>query len=183
MVAKIRCRAPSPAVLPLQLFPEEPERYRRLRGGAGLGDDVDGEIVVPQQIHDFLQTVGGEAVARKVDVWSVLLFQVVVGGAEAVDDASGTQIGAADADDHQRFGAAPDFGGGLLYPLIFRAVKGRGQMHPACEIAALADSLLQAVLRQLQPGRERLFVGHGDKIFEMKKSDIQHDGSSFPILM
>ena len=76
------------AVFFLQRFPEEAERHGRLRGGAGFGDDVDGKVHVPHQIQHLAQRVSGEAVADKVDVGRVFLFQVVVWGAEAVDDPS-----------------------------------------------------------------------------------------------
>ena len=84
---------PLPGALPAVLFhqelPEEAEGGGGLRGGAGLGDDVDGEVHVPDQVQDLLQRLGGEAVAGEVDVGGVLFLQVVVGGAQALDDAPG----------------------------------------------------------------------------------------------
>ena len=78
-----------PAVLLHEELPEETEGGGGLRGGAGLGDDVDGEVHVPDQVQDLLQRLGGEAVAGEVDVGGVLFLQVVVGGAQALDDAPG----------------------------------------------------------------------------------------------
>ena len=80
---------PLPAVLFHQELPEEAEGGGGLRGGAGLGDDVDGEVHVPDQVQDLLQRLGGEAVAGEVDVGGVLFLQVIVGGAQALDDAPG----------------------------------------------------------------------------------------------
>ena len=77
------------AVLLLQSLPEEAEGHGRLRGGAGLGDHVDGEVHVRHQVQHFSQGVRGEAVAHKVDVGGVLAPEVVVGRAQAVDDPPG----------------------------------------------------------------------------------------------
>ena len=62
------------AVLLLQHLPEEAEGHRRLRGCAGLGDDVDGEVHAVQQLHDLAHIIGGKPVAHEVDVGCPLLF-------------------------------------------------------------------------------------------------------------
>ena len=77
------------AVLFLQGSPEEPEGHGGLRGGTGFGDDIHGEIHILHQVQNFLQSICGQAVARKIDVGAVLFLQVVIGGAEAVDDTLG----------------------------------------------------------------------------------------------
>ena len=78
-----------PAVLFHQELPEEAEGGGGLRGGAGLGDHVDGEIHIPDELQDLLQRLGGEPVPGEVDVGGVLPLQVVVGGAQTLDDAPG----------------------------------------------------------------------------------------------
>ena len=62
------------AVLLLELFAEEAERDGGLGRRAGLRDDVDGEIVVADELRHLAQRVGGEAVADKVDVRRGLLL-------------------------------------------------------------------------------------------------------------
>ena len=88
---------------------EDAEGHGGLGGGAGLGDDVDGEIPVAHQLQHLQQRIGGQAVAREVDVRGILFLQIIVGGAsDQVDDGPGAQIGAADADDHQSLGVRLD---------------------------------------------------------------------------
>ena len=61
-----------------QKLAEEAEGHGRLGSSTGLGDDIDGEVIITDQLHHFTQLVGREAVAGKVDVGRILLFQVVV---------------------------------------------------------------------------------------------------------
>ncbi len=162
------------AVLLLQGFPEEAEGHGGLGGGAGLGDDVDGEVHIRHQIQHFLQRVGGQAVADEVDVGRILLFQVVVGGAQAVDDAPGAQVGPADADDHQGLGIGLNPGGGGLDAGKFLFIIVPGQMDPAGELGAGAGGVLQLVVGQLQPGSQSVLIGHGQEALHFKQFDIQH---------
>ena len=154
---------PLRSVLLLQQLAEEAERHCRLCGGAGFGDDIDGEVHAVQQLHDLAHVVGGQAVAHEVDVGGVLLFQIVVGGAQALDHAPGAQIGAADADDHQRLRVRLDArcrgldAGKLLLVVVLR------QAHPAGKVAAGAVTLLQMVVGDAQAGRQRRLVGQRDK--------------------
>ena len=162
------------AVPLLQQLPEETEGHRRLRGGAGLGDDVDGEVHPLQQVHKLRHLVGGQAVAGEVDVGGVLLFQVIVGGAQALDDAPCAQIGAADADDHQRLRVLLNFSGrrlnaGELLPVILP-----GQLHPAGELAACAVTVLQMTVGQPQLGGTGLLVGQRDKLPDMGQIHLYH---------
>ena len=77
------------AVSLLQQFAEKPERHRRLRGGAGLGDDIHGKILSGEQLLHFRKLVIVQTVAHEVNVGGILLFQVIIGGAEALNDAPG----------------------------------------------------------------------------------------------
>ena len=77
------------AVLFLQKLAEKAESHRRLCGGAGLGDDIHGEVYPLQQLLHLCQLVVIQAVAHKVDVGRILLFQVIVGGAQALDNTPG----------------------------------------------------------------------------------------------
>ena len=165
------------AVFVLQQLAEEAEGHGGLGGGAGLGDDIHGEVIVPQQVDDLLHGVGAEAVAHEVDVGGVFLFQVVVGGAQALDDATGTQVASADADDHQGLGIALDLGGSGLDAGELLLVVVPGQVHPAGEFAAGAGGVLQLLMGNLQPGSQCLLVGHGQERLHLKQFDIQHDVS------
>ena len=62
------------AVFLFELFAEEAERDGGLGRRAGLRDDVDGKIVVADELRHLAQRVGGEAVADKVDVRCGLLL-------------------------------------------------------------------------------------------------------------
>ena len=122
---------------------EEAEGHGGLGGGAGFGDDVDGEIVVPDEVEDLLHGVSGEAVAGKVDVGGVFFLQVVVVGAQQLDDRPGAQVAAADADDHQGLAVALDLPGGGLDARVLGLVVVPGQVHPAHEVVAPACGLLE----------------------------------------
>ena len=142
-----------PAVLLFQHLPEEPEGHGRLRGGAGLGDHIDGKVNAVQEFQHLLHGVGRQAVAHEVDVGGVLLFLVVVGGAEALDHAPGSQIGTADADDHQGLGILPDPGrGGLDAPELLLVIVP-GQVDPARKRTSGAGAVLQLLMGQLHAGR------------------------------
>ena len=128
------------AVFLFQQLPEESEGHGGLRGGAGLGDDVDGEVHVLHQIQHLPQRIAGKAVAHKVDAGRVLFLQIVIGRAQAVDDPTGPQIAAADADDHQRLGVCTDPLGRRLNPGKFPPVIVPGQVNPAGEFPAQTGS-------------------------------------------
>ena len=131
------------AVLLLQHGLEETEGHGGLGGGAGLGDDVDGEILVPQQVHDLLEAVAGQAVAGKIDVWGIPLEQVVVVGAQQLNGRPGPQVAAADADDHQGPAVGLDLLRRRLNPGELLLVVVPGQVHPAHEVAAPSGGLLE----------------------------------------
>ena len=126
------------AVLLLQQLTEKAEGHGGLRGGAGLGDNVHGEVHAVHQLHHLGQRVGAEAVADKVDVGRILLFQVVIGRAQAFDDAPGTQVGAADTDDHQRLGVGLYFlrrrldAGKFRLVIVLRPVNSPPAPSPFC---------------------------------------------------
>ena len=67
-------------VLLLHQLAEEAEGHGGLGGGAGLGDDINGEVHALQQLLYLMHGVGTEAVAHEIDIGGVLFLQVVVGG-------------------------------------------------------------------------------------------------------
>src|SRR5699024_2185261 len=86
---------------------EEAEGQRRLGGGAGLGDDVDRELLALAP-PDKLIVVGlADAVARKIDLRPVPQIVVELGMQE-LDCRPRAQIAAADADDNQNLRVAAD---------------------------------------------------------------------------
>ena len=162
------------AVLLLQSLPEKPERHRRLRGSTRLGDHIHGEVHVRDQVQRFLQCVGGEAISNEIDVRGGFFLQIIVGGAQAVDDAPGPQVGPADAHHHQGLGVAlnPLRGGenpGELLPVV--ALR---QMDPASELSASAAACLQLLLGFLEPEGQFLLIGCVQKFLHFKQPDVQH---------
>ena len=124
------------AVLLLQQSLEDAEGHSGLGGSTGLGDDVHGEVPVADKGDGLQQSVGGQAVAGKQDVGGVLLLQIIVGRGQQVDDSTGAQIGAADADDHQHLGLLLNLLGSGLDAGELLLVVVPGQIHPAGEVAA-----------------------------------------------
>ena len=146
------------AVFLLQQFSEETECHGRLRGGTRFGDNVDGEIHIPHQIQHLAQCVTGEAVAHKVHIRRLFLFQIIIRGAQTVDHAAGSQIAAADADDHQRLRIALDLLGGSPDPGKFFPVIRLRQMHPTREFSAQAGAGLELFMGLFQTGQQCLLV-------------------------
>ena len=162
------------AVLLLCQLAEEAEGHGGLSGSAGLGDDVDGEVHALQQLLHLVHGVGAETVTHKVDVGGGLLLQIVVGGAEALDNTAGAQIGAADADDHQRLRIALNLGGSGLDAGIFFLVIVAGEIHPADEVVACACAVLQMALRGVQLGQQGFGVVGSNKGFDVGVIDADH---------
>ena len=104
------------AHLILQQLAQHTERQAGLGGGAGLGDDVDGELLALAQSNDIIQIAGADAVAAEVDLGAVLQL-VVVQALDGLDHSAGTQIAAADAGHHQHLGVLTD----LLAASLMRA--------------------------------------------------------------
>ena len=66
-----------------------------LGGGAGLGDDVDGEALALAQADDIVQVGGADAVAAEVDLQTILQL-VVVHTLNGLHNSACAQIAAAD---------------------------------------------------------------------------------------
>ena len=146
------------AVFLLQQLPEETECHGRLRGGTGFGDDIHGEIHIPHQIQYLAQCVAGETVAHKVHVGRLFLFQVIIGRTQAVDHAAGSQIAAADADDHQCLRIALDLLSGSPDPGKFLPVIRLRQMHPTGKFSAQTGAGLNFFMGFFQTGQQCLLV-------------------------
>ena len=170
------CRARL-AVLFLKQRLEEAEGDRRLSGRAGLGDDVHREIHVLHQLVDLLERRGGEPVADEVDVWGVLLFEVVVRGAKAFHNAARSEVGPANADDHQRAGVGLDLLRSLFYARELVAVILLGQGDPAEEVIALSAAVLQPFCRLLKRGAKRVLAGLGEEGSSLGNVNSQHGNS------
>ena len=149
------------AVLLLQQALENAEGDRGLGGGARLGDDVHREVPVADELQQLQQGVGGQAVAGKEHIGGILFLQVIVVGLDDLDDRAGSQIGAADADDHQHLGLLLDLLGRRLDAGELLLVVVPGQVHPAGEITAGAGVGGEHLSRLGQPvlPRGRIILG------------------------
>ena len=127
------------AVLLLQQLLEDAEGDGGLGGGAGLGDDVHGEVALADDLHHVVEVGRGDVVAHEVDLGDAGLANAVVHLALAeLDGCARAQVGAADADDNQHVAVALDLlrsrldAGELFLVVVHR------QIEPAQEIAACA---------------------------------------------
>ena len=77
-----------------QQLAQHAEGKGRLGGGAGLGDNVDGETLALRQLDDIVQRGGADGVAAEVDFQAVIDL-VVIQALDGLDHSAGTQVGAA----------------------------------------------------------------------------------------
>ena len=153
------------AVFDLQGGTEDAEGHSRFCGGTGFGDDVDGEISVADQLQGLQHCIGREGVASEVHIRSGLLFQIIVGTLEQLDDCSCAQIAAADADDHQHIRIRLNALGCRLDALELRPVIVHRQIPPAQKVVACAGALPQGVPGRLELGNHALqLVGRKEGI-------------------
>ena len=123
------------AHLVFQQLAQHTEGQRGLGGGAGLGDDVDGEALALAQRDDVIQIGGADAVAAEVDLQAVVQL-VVVHTLDGFDDGACAQIAAADTGHDQNVGVLADLGSSCLDAGELFLVVIPGQGHPAQKIAA-----------------------------------------------
>ena len=117
------------------MFAQHAEGQRGLGGGAGLGDDVDGEALALAQADDVVQVGGADAVAAEVDLQTIFQL-VVVHTLNGFHNSACTQIAAADAGHDQNVRVLADLGSGCLDAGELFLVVIPGQGHPAQKIAA-----------------------------------------------
>ena len=144
------------AVLLLQHGLEHAEGHRRFGRGAGLGNDVDGEIAVPDHIDQIREIPGAQGIAGKIDLRMFTLPRrkpVCKAVGKEFDSSARPQIGTADADHDKDLGIGADlcrrlFDAGKLLPVV-----GFGKIDPSGKIRARSRSLEKDL-----PGALRLLL-------------------------
>ena len=154
------------AHLVFQQLAQHTEGQAGLGGGAGLGDDVDGELLPLAQSDDIVQVGGADAVAAEVDLQAVLDL-VVVQALDGLDHSAGTQIAAADAGHDQHFGVLTDLLRCFLDAGELFLVVIAGQIHPAQEVIAGAILGFQLPVCGLHLGVDGLVFLFVDKTGEV----------------
>ena len=162
------------AVLLLQHGLENAEGHGRLRGGARLGNHIDGEIPIPDEGDGLQQGVGRQSVAGKKDVRGILLLQIVVGGCQQLHHSPGTQIGTADSDYHQHLRLLLDALGRCLNTGKFLLIIVSGQIDPARIVAAGPVMGSQHLSRLLQVCLPAVNVVLGNKSRNLGQIQFQH---------
>ena len=110
---------------------------------------------------------GAQAVAGKVDLRVPLaLAHVVVGTLQQLNGRPGTQVAAADADDHKHVGTVADPTGSALNAQDLIAGLPGGQIQPAQEIVARAGAVHELCVGSAH------FLFHSQKIGQ---SDLAPD--------
>ena len=122
------------AVLLLEDLAENTERDSRLRGGAGLGNHVDGNILALADLNQLRQRGGRNTVAGEIDVRRIFLQCIVVLALEELDCCACTEVGAADADDDKHIRVLLDALRSRLDACKFLFIVIGGQVHPTEEI-------------------------------------------------
>ena len=131
------------AVALLHHAAQHTESQRRLGGGAGFGNHIEGNPFALAQRQDLIQVAAGKIAPGKIDGGAILAQGVIVGAAQQLDGAAGAQVAAADTDDNKHIGVAADLFGRRVdaRQLLFIVVPRQGQ--PAVEITARAGVLPQ----------------------------------------
>jgi len=127
----------------LQQLTEEEKGDGRLRGVAGLGDDIDRKVPVPDIVQQLRHGVGGEGVAGEKDLRGLPGQQVIVRGGQQLQQGAGAEVGPADADDDEHIGLLADDLRGLQQALDLLAVIGLRQFDPTGELPPQAVASLQ----------------------------------------
>ncbi len=146
------------AVFLLCHFFEYAERDCRFRSRAGLGDHVDGEILVPDHVDQVLNISRTDGITYKINFGCFsdrLVHHIVEAVAQKLDRRARAQIGTADTDYHKHFGIALNFLRRFLDPRKLLLVIVHRQIDPSKEIIArtrLAHKYLFCVKRQLLHG-------------------------------
>ena len=110
-----------------------------LRGGAGLGDHVDGEIPVSDDVQEVRDIAGAQVVPGKVDFHAPACVQLVAERTlDKLQARPGAQVAAADADGNQHLALLLDTLCSGLNPGEFLPVIGLGQVEPAQHFTARA---------------------------------------------
>ena len=149
-----------------ELF-ENAESNGRLGRRARLGDDVDAEIAVADDLDHVVEVRGGDVAADKVNLRDALRTHAVVHlAAHEFDRRARAQIGAADADHDQHIAALLDlFGRRLDAGELFLVIVHR-QVDPAQVIVACARACMQRVLRRLHQRRHVMQLVLADKAIQ-----------------
>ena len=117
-----------------------------LRRGAGLRDDVDGEILALEQLAQLLPRAGGQVVACEEDL-RVGILQIVVLALDQLNGSARAEVRAADADDDEHVGIRTDALCGAADALQLLRLLKRGQLQPAEKIIAGTAALGQRLVR------------------------------------
>ena len=141
------------AILFFQHLLEHAEGNRGFSRRAGLGDDVDGEVTVADNLHHVIDIGRRNVVAHKVDFGDALFTHAVVHLPLAeLNGRTRAEVRAADADDHQHVAVALNFLRRLLDAGKLFLVVIHGKVEPAEEITARALAGQQFVIDCIQQG-------------------------------
>ena len=133
------------AHLLLQQLAQHTEGQAGLGGGAGLGNNIDGEALALAQADDIVQVSGADAVAAEVDLGAALQLVVEL-ALHGLHHGTGAQIAAADAGHDQHVGILTDLFGSCLDAGKLFLVIITGQIHPAQEVVARAGLCFQLLV-------------------------------------
>ena len=118
----------------------------RLRCGAGLRDDVDGEILALEQLAQLLPRAGGQVIACEEDL-RVGILQIVVLALDQLNGSARAEVRASDADDDEHVGIRTDALRGAADALQLLRLLKRGQLQPTEKIIAGTAALGQRLVR------------------------------------
>ena len=141
------------AILFFQHLLEHAESNRGFGRRAGLGDNVDGEVTVADNLHHVIDIGRRNVVAHEVDFRDALFTHAVVHLPLAeLNGRARAEVRAADADDNQHIAVALNFLRRLLDAGKLFLVVIHGKVEPAEEITARALAGQQFVIDCIQQG-------------------------------
>ena len=132
----------------LQKLAQHTESEGSLGGGAGLGDDIDGEALALRQLDDVIERGRADGIAAEVDLQAVINL-IMVQALNGLYHGAGTQIGAADTGDKQHIRVGTDLLCGLLDAGELLLVISNRQVKPTQKVIAGTGFGFQLLMGQL----------------------------------
>ena len=150
----------------LQQLAQHAEGQCRLGGGAGLGDNVDGEALALRQLDDIIQRGGADGIAAEVNLQAVIGLVVEL-ALDSLNHSAGAQIGAADTGHQQHVGVGTNLLCSFFDAGKFFLIISNRQVKPTQKVITGTRFGFQLLMGQLDLRIDCLIFFRTDKFCKM----------------